>query len=74
MTIPSWTLIGLTAIFFIREAYIQSKQKPNDYDIGYHNAVKDICNEWNATNKQTDQWDEHCHIMKKFLQDKLDEW
>lgn len=46
--VPWWTLILLTAIFFIREVNMRSKQKPNDFDSGYKQAIIDTAYLWDA--------------------------
>lgn len=47
MMVPAETLLALTVVFFLREVYIRSKQKPNDYASGYKQAAIDIATEWN---------------------------
>jgi hypothetical protein len=70
--VPWQTLILLTAGFFIREVYQRSKKTPTDFDSGYRQAIIEICNKWNAINKITsNKCDEHCKLMKKYLQSKL---
>jgi len=53
MMVPAWTLFALTVVFLIREIYIRSKQKLNDFDTGYRQAIKDFANKWNKMASQS---------------------
>lgn len=68
--VPWWTLILLTAAFFIREMIMRSKQRPADYDSGYRQAIKDIANKWN---KLYGNYEVYTFIMemKSYIQRKL---
>lgn len=70
--ISVWMLLALIAVFFTREVYLSSKQKPTDFDSGYHQAIIDVCTKWNAVNHETKDYKEHCSRMKKYLQSELD--
>jgi len=72
--VPWWTLILLTAGFFIREVIMRSKQKPNDFDSGYRQALMDIIQQWNTlaiARRYTST--EFLDCLKKFIERKQDE-
>lgn len=69
--VPWWTLLLLTAVFFIREVYIRSRQKPNDFDSGYRQAIEDVVNKWNYLSRKKCTYEQHCQKMRDFLQNKL---
>lgn len=56
-----------------REIYKDYKLKmnPTDFDSGYKQAIKDVCTKWNTGIGQS-TYREHCFIMGKFLQRKID--
>lgn len=71
--VPWWTLIILTAAFFIREVIMRSRVKPNDFDIGYRKAIKDIVRQWNKlSNAERYTANEFLGCLKKYIESKQD--
>jgi hypothetical protein len=69
--VPWWTLILLTAVFFIREVIMRSREKPNDYDSGYRQAFNDIADWWNNEQHQCLPYKDFVKTLHDFIQDKL---
>jgi hypothetical protein len=73
LSIPVWVPFALTAVFFIREVYIRSMQKPNDFITGYKQALRDISDRWNWMLHKELSYKDFFDNMRKFIQSKLDE-
>jgi len=74
MTVPAETLFALTAVFFIREVCIRSKQKHNDFDTGYKQALKDISERWNWLIHKELSPKDFLDNMRMFLQNRLNDF
>ena len=72
--VPAWTLYVLTAVFFIREVYIRSRQKHNDFNTGYKQALKDISERWNWLVHKELQTKDFFDNMRIFIQEKLNDF
>lgn len=71
--VPWWTLILLTVGFFIREVIMRSREKPNDYDAGYRQAIKEIVRQWNnLSNAERYTAKEFLDCLKQFIERKQD--
>ncbi len=71
--VPWWTLILLTAGFFIREVIMRSRVKLSNYNVGYLNALSDMVHEINHLLKQGCSPQDTMRKLNKFIGDKANE-
>ena len=69
--VPWWTLVLLTAGFFIREVYRRSKK--SNYGEGYRRALIELSTEWNRLCKKSMPYKNFISQYQEFFQKKLKE-